>query len=1025
MKKSIASILIAALLAFGGLSGCNNSSGSNSNNSDNNTVNPSGGDNTNPSSGGDSSGNNGGESGNNGGESGGNNGGGQQGGGEGQGGEGQGGNGEQGLDNEVANVVQGQQTDWPDDAKAIMRNHLHGIVLPYIDIMSTVAWYSNMQYVGITGGDVAGTDLADYAALFTANDGWLGGDYSAEVNQPTGTCFAFTKFVNTNEGKRGIAVEFTAYVGGEPAREGTFQLYANDPYSYTFPSSFANAIIENAFRSNVTLPPITADYFTYESTEYEIFCYLESNADDGGYKAILLNAGWTVEGQKDDEGFYVAHSSDEKVVVRFKYSQGVLIIRLGRGSGWPTADIQAKFTWYGYEGYEIPRLDSTSSTYRVAENANNMMLLGQESAYIDILNITQTVFERYPGILRSNGWEVDGQFPSYSASKLTSNGTANINFNFNYSSNSAQIGFNLRKDGEAIVNWPARQVANYLTAAVTETVPAYPTAVSNYAFMRNANPDYLNLVMYVTNGQEQATVEAYRALLTGWTQNGNINGYPRYVSPNGQIAVTVGSDSSHYQGQVFIRIEQYSGGAPVSNAWDASKVNTKLRALGVSENILPAINTDQLTEIKIFSDYVTDYSFNITCIVADTLSTNDKENIIFNYRDFLVAEDFEYGEKNYLYGPTEEIMVEVFLDSRERITIKVMTYAAEWPSDIMYDIYSGHDVLTEDRLPVFFGPKAFSKVEGSNTLKCEFFTEAAAADMESDYINILLDIYNYSYNYDKTMADDRNENGNATIPYYHYDSQNGVIELVVYRLEKNVFFEIHYPADEVTYTLYFRDASWWNADAASTWVSIDGADAVKMTHVEWVQSEGYNYWSIEIPASAQTIVFERHAGNSADYWGAKTTEVSLSGRENYNMYDISNCGQAWESSGHLVYGEYGYYSNWPSAQITAALEEMSCTTAVPAFVAGGFICEFDDQFAYNNSYFINITGPAISSEAAARAIVNQYYAILLGGDFELDDSSFTGDDYTSQWVVSNDGDLAIQVYVQDNGTKITIYIQGA
>ena len=143
------------------------------------------------------------------------------------------------------------------------------------------------------------------------------------------------------------------------------------------------------------------------------------------------------------------------------------------------------------------------------------------------------------------------------------------------------------------------------------------------------------------------------------------------------------------------------------------------------------------------------------------------------------------------------------------------------------------------------------------------------------------------------------------------------------------------------------------------------------------------------------------------------------------MYDISNCGQAWESSGHLVYGEYGYYSNWPSAQITAALEEMSCTTAVPAFVAGGFICEFDDQFAYNNSYFINITGPAISSEAAARAIVNQYYAILLGGDFELDDSSFTGDDYTSQWVVSNDGDLAIQVYVQDNGTKITIYIQGA
>ena len=121
---------------------------------------------------------------------------------------------------------------------------------------------------------------------------------------------------------------------------------------------------------------------------------------------------------------------------------------------------------------------------------------------------------------------------------------------------------------------------------------------------------------------------------------------------------------------------------------------------------------------------------------------------------------------------------------------------------------------------------------------------------------------------------------------------------------------------EEGFTLYFRDAKWWNKDAAATYISIDGGGPTAMTHIEYVEKAGYNYWSIVIYGEPFAVTFYRYGTDSqtlfTSYWGAKTYEIFLSDRGENDMYDISASEEAWEDQGLYVQGVWAKYD--PNAE---------------------------------------------------------------------------------------------------------------
>ena len=130
-----------------------------------------------------------------------------------------------------------------------------------------------------------------------------------------------------------------------------------------------------------------------------------------------------------------------------------------------------------------------------------------------------------------------------------------------------------------------------------------------------------------------------------------------------------------------------------------------------------------------------------------------------------------------------------------------------------------------------------------------------------------------------------------------------------------------------TYTVYFRDAAWWNKDAAATMAQLDNAVPVKMEHVAYVESEHYNYWKVEVPETALTITFLRYNGAGTENWGAATTTLVLADRgQNNDMYDISAAAEAWVGEGQFVEGNWCVYDYVaPAAAFTPIAEGASAS----------------------------------------------------------------------------------------------------
>ena len=110
-----------------------------------------------------------------------------------------------------------------------------------------------------------------------------------------------------------------------------------------------------------------------------------------------------------------------------------------------------------------------------------------------------------------------------------------------------------------------------------------------------------------------------------------------------------------------------------------------------------------------------------------------------------------------------------------------------------------------------------------------------------------------------------------------------------------------------SYTLYFRDAEWWNKDKAGTMITIDNGSMQLMNHIAYVSSAKYNYWSAQVPESATKVTFSRYNEAGTADWGAATVEINLAERGEHDMYDISGTTARWKGDGNYVTGVWTDY----------------------------------------------------------------------------------------------------------------------
>lgn len=121
--------------------------------------------------------------------------------------------------------------------------------------------------------------------------------------------------------------------------------------------------------------------------------------------------------------------------------------------------------------------------------------------------------------------------------------------------------------------------------------------------------------------------------------------------------------------------------------------------------------------------------------------------------------------------------------------------------------------------------------------------------------------------------------------------------------------------EDTSFTVYFRDASWWNKAEAATSISFNGEEGLgeRMEHLRFCPTEntsvGYNYWSYEIEDVSQieTITFHRVNGDASQYWGAATVEIDFDSKGTNNLYDIKDTTETWSESGDFVSGTWAVY----------------------------------------------------------------------------------------------------------------------
>ena len=446
--------------------------------------------------------------------------------------------------------------DWTAEQKSIMSEHLHGVVLPFFKSDATVKYESQYDEVVITA-DVAGTETKDYGAKFTAADGWenISDQYDVPAAAMGETFFAFQKAVTVAEGTRYISLQFASMAGQEFSAEGKFTLYASDPFTYDWPAEAWAEVIAHYFEDATdVVPPIQADrYEPYapQSGGFATFCYMESTTQDAGYSAILTQAGWDVQEEKDEDGYFVAVAPSGLFAVAYLYvsSMGSLNIWLAPApaktyDAFPAEALAASIAAYAEDGavaFEFPVFAKEGAKFTYAEDEYNALYIAYgmadyANAVVTASPVVEADYTAYRGAFVTASWDVVDATTAtrFSATKDFENvGTASIDVSF--ASGTLEITVYIIPKPFPAAEWPAAEVAAFLASedVKTDSLPAANFEGASYNFYTNFGT---GVTVIVAEEEVANAMAAYGATLVEahFTYDEESK---TYTSPNGEFYV--------------------------------------------------------------------------------------------------------------------------------------------------------------------------------------------------------------------------------------------------------------------------------------------------------------------------------------------------------------------------------------------------------------------------------------------------------------------------------------------------------
>ena len=675
---------------------------------------------------------------------------------------------------------QGVKTDWTDAEKATMRAHLHGEVLPFVSLDVNVAYNEIMDAIYMSSTDnMESGFLNQYASLFV---NWEGGDISNELGYYSGTIFYFEKAVYENNNKYYISVEF---FGGEISQgseqlnytpTGKFYLLARDPYLYSYPAQEVASMLQTRYGSTIVPPAFNAEYYYIDDDEnYWVDGYSETNIETE-YKTALLNTtNFSVEFNRDSNGYYVAHPNDGKYVLRFQYieSDKMMNIYFAEQKGWNSAVIANFFYNCGVLGYTVPAISDESIGFSTEAFTT---VPGNEYLEITVSKVTTAMVQNYVNALKALGYivdddQVDDTQNSWEsrAEVLTDEGyyTIYLTYSPKISPKALTIRIGLYLNTSKVKSWPAAQVAA-VAQATQDTVPAFTGANRGFSFIENEG----SVTVYVEPGTETAAQTAYINALTGasYKENGTTLSFPRYASQHNEINVSIGCDPDRAPGMISILVEHIT-----AIAWPTATIAQKLASHDMSVDTLPPLAVD-FSEIG-YLENGDDYDVRIRCNVGP----NALDDAYDSYEDTLENNHFTYSDDTHLWtSPSLEYTVKLGDDGSGNFYIKVKAKYGEWSTAKLATMYQMINV-SNDTIPApYYGngvPQArdynfTGAMDASfhyiNRVVCTFLTASDAATSLEMYLDDLAILWSY-----EQIADD--DAGHA-----HYKGPNEEIDVTAY-----------------------------------------------------------------------------------------------------------------------------------------------------------------------------------------------------------------------------------------------------
>ena len=431
---------------------------------------------------------------------------------------------------------------WTDEEKALFDEYLHGIELPFFDVEgATVVLNDEAEQLNIVDEEgnflaVEGEDVPNYAAKFTAADGWddVSDEYNAYSTAPVGSFFVFEKSTETAEGMRRISVQFFGHNGTTYALDGEFHLYASDPFNYEFPAAEMAAEFAKYGMPGFTIVAPDGDglfyefypdsyndlYHQYGMDDYlnaEMYIYGLDQNGFGAYLTKLGTNGWVFG--EPSQGLYTGTKEIADL--------GIATINLGFAGSftylaydymlaslpvttWPTDGVAA-LVEAAVPGSTtvIPQLISDEITnYVVDDYYNELDVYGPS-----------TLKATYAAILLEAGW-TEGSAADY---YISPNGDVQIRLVYSTT-------YGLRIIISAVPVWPTDGVAALVQKVApgsTTVVPALPNGTA-YQFYGTYELD-----VYGPN----TLLAAYVAILedAGWTADANAAN--TYISPAQDVAL--------------------------------------------------------------------------------------------------------------------------------------------------------------------------------------------------------------------------------------------------------------------------------------------------------------------------------------------------------------------------------------------------------------------------------------------------------------------------------------------------------